>query len=233
MVNKQDFDALTERVENLEKLINNMETALKEKDLKIETLEKNVTELSGKLNGIGTNSNVQKELWVNVEAKNKPKKSEAQLDIINTMTIEANDRSKRENNVVIFGLPVSSKALVEEKIKEDENTMRTLFNDLSLDKDKICKIHRLKQGINSSRPPSVVIQLSNLQDRNNVLKAAKNLKSMNRNVFINPDLTIAERHLANQLRTEAKKRNSERKPDDIKRFYFGIRDNQVKKIDII
>ena len=40
MVNKQDFDALTERVENLEKLISNMETALKEKDLKIETLEK-------------------------------------------------------------------------------------------------------------------------------------------------------------------------------------------------
>ena len=40
MVNKQDFDDLTERVVNLEKLISNMETALKEKDLKIETLEK-------------------------------------------------------------------------------------------------------------------------------------------------------------------------------------------------
>lgn len=232
MVNKQEFDALTERVANLEKLIKNMDTALKEKNLKIATLENNVTELSGKLIGI-ERPNVQKELWVNVATKNKPKKSEAQLDIINTMTIEANDRSKRENNVVIFGLPVSSKALVEEKIKEDENMIRTLFNDLSLDKDKICKIHRLKQGINASRPPPVVIHLSTLQDRNNVLKAAKNLKSMNRSVFINPDLTIAERHLANQLRTEAKKRNSERKPDDIKKFYFGIRDNQVKKIDVI
>jgi hypothetical protein len=45
-------------------------------------------------------------------------------------------------------------------------------------------------------------QLNNKQERNSVLKDAQRQKQINANIFINPDLSVAERHLAKQLRDE-------------------------------
>jgi hypothetical protein len=106
---------------------------------------------------------------VNVVAKKNAKKSEAQLDIINTMTnvrmTEANDRTKRQSNVVIFGIPVSKKA--DEKIKDDEDTINKIFDDLRLEKGNIINLHRLKQKQNdTTRIPPIVIPLNNVQQRN-------------------------------------------------------------------
>ncbi len=85
---------------------------VKEKDGKIKALE---TQIKEKIKSVvATNFSISNESWVNVAAKKNAKKSEAQIDIINTMTIEANDRNKRESNVVIFGIPVSNKASADE-----------------------------------------------------------------------------------------------------------------------
>jgi hypothetical protein len=69
--------------------------------------------------------------------------------------------------------------------------------------------------------------LNNEHQRNEVLKEAKRVKGLNNNIFINPDQTVAERHLAKQLMEESKKRNDARTVDDSKLFYFGIRENKV------
>lgn len=122
MSSKAELDDLLARVSKLEELtvrVEALEKLVKEKDGKIKALE---TQINEKMKSVvATNSSFPSESWVNVAAKKNAKKSEAQLDIINTMTIEANDRNKRESNVVIFCIPLSNRISAEEKIEDDVN----------------------------------------------------------------------------------------------------------------
>ena len=75
-----------------------------------------------------------------------------------------------------------------------------------------------------------MVNLRYSEDRNIILKAAKQLKEFNnyRNVFINPDLTVSQQNLAKKLRNIQREENAKLSKDSD--HYFGIRNDRVVKI---
>lgn len=82
------------------------------------------------------------------------------------------------------------------------------------------------------RPAPLLVILKDDGMRNKVLEAAKKLRQKNaplNRVFINKDMSEAERKMESELRVQQKKLN-EGRPDDAG-FYYGIRGTRVIKIN--
>ena len=74
---------------------------------------------------------------------------------------------------------------------------------------KIKNVHRLKLKQTSTKPPPIIVSLTNKSDRDSVLKLAKTLKDESEDskfykVYIGPDLTFAQRVKQKQIRDERK-----------------------------
>lgn len=159
-----------------------------------------------------------------VKAKAKPK---AQLNVMNAMTIELEEKKKRAKNIIIVGIP-ESKVEEEEKVEDDKKTVEKILNDIGVN-IQTSYIKRLKSRKND-KPGPILLELKEAADRNVVLKAAQKLRENinTKAIFFNPDLTEAERLLDYQLRKERKNLNE--KLDSSSPFRYGIRGNQIVKI---
>jgi hypothetical protein len=61
--------------------------------------------------------------------------SENQLNILSEVGCEQKNRQSRERNVVLFGVPNSTAATVEEREKEDEKTTHEILEEIGLEID--------------------------------------------------------------------------------------------------
>ncbi len=86
----------------------------------------------------------------------------------------------------------------------------------------------MNKSSTNDRIPPVIITLKEHINRNTILKAAKSLKNTNKfnGIFINPDLTEAERTLDKQLRLKRNELNEEEKGKH-QPFRWGIRGDKV------
>ena len=204
MVLKADFEALEKRVSALEKAIKAKDDQLTEKNQKIEEL---IEKLEDK------NCNDEKgneELWTDVVKGKQKRKSINQLNLINAVAKESKERKMREKNVIIFGLAASTNKNKDNAFDEDKKNVITIFNKIDANVN-IEHIINLKTR-NENQPPFIVV-LKDKHERNKVLKSSKVLKDDDSfsKVFINPDLTEAERHKAKLLKEECHRMNTEKK----------------------
>ncbi|CAF1088955.1 unnamed protein product [Brachionus calyciflorus] len=109
-----------------------------------------------------------------------------------------------ERNVIVFGFPVSTKNSQESKDADDKGFIERAFRAIKADIKKIKSIRRFRSNSNSNRPPPILIQLHSDGDRPVILKAAKKLRKLTEysEVFINPDMTEAERILDKKRRED-------------------------------
>lgn len=156
-----------------------------------------------------------------------------QIEIINSVSIEQKERDKKRKNVIIFGLQESTKSVQRDQESEDKNATCEIFRDLNIDTRKISFIRRFRSKNGQSRPAPVLVQLNRSEDKAEVLSAAKNLRKSAKfsHVFINPDLTEAERVLGRQLRVQRNKLNEaeEGQSSDIR---WAIRGSNFVKYSI-
>jgi hypothetical protein len=149
--------------------------------------------------------------------------------------IELNkETNKREKNVIIIGIPNSIDSDAANRKKFDEETVKKLFREISVDPLKIKKVHRFKNKDENSKSISQSSPLLvELPDSSEILKAAKLLRNSTtfHKVYINPDQNESERKLTkelvmkrNQLNEEVKSRGDLNNP-----FRYEIRNNEVKK----
>jgi hypothetical protein len=159
------------------------------------------------------------------------KKPEEQLAIINTVSIEQLQRKKREKNVVIYGDPSSSKTSGFEKSVDDKIEIENIFNAISKHDLKPISIRRLHSK-SSDKPGPIIVELPDSSYRNPLLVASRQLRSTATydKVFINPDLTEAERSLDFKLRTERNRLNATLTPESL--FRYHIRSSEIVKFKI-
>jgi len=125
------------------------------------------------------------------------------VDVVN----ELHNRDRRKCNVVVHNLPES---VDQQESHNDTNSFleicRSVFN---LDVE-IIKCYRLGKK-QSSRPRSLLIQLSNEMSRNQVLSNAPKLRfsSTMKQVYIQQDMTPTERETYKKLYEELKRRRSQ------------------------
>jgi len=151
-----------------------------------------------------------------------------EINVLNAYTTERNDMELRERNVLIMGDTNTTDDLAKKTVEE-------IFTAINIDIKKIKTVYRFKQSANNTHPPIIKVCLANKDDRLEVLKASKNLrnKPMFAKIYINPDLTFAQRNLEKKLIAERKKLNDQRltsQNEDDKKFYYGIRNGVIKRI---
>ena len=79
----------------------------------------------------------------------------------------------------------------------------------------------------------LIVSFENTSIRNEALKLVKNLSnSINKNkIYVNHDLTKSQRSNSKRLLDEKKKKNFEN--TDKTKFYYGIRNDRVVKLNVL
>jgi hypothetical protein len=149
-------------------------------------------------------------------------------DIINTVNDYNEQKKKRENNLIIFGL----KNVTQENVNQQ---VKSLFTKLHVENIKFNNpVLLVKKGVIAQSAP-VKISLENETTKFKLLKVAKQLSQINQtdksSIFINQDLSEIDRLQNKKLLEEKKKLNEELKQKNITNCYYGIRRNKVVKID--
>lgn len=216
------FNKLTERVSFLEQ--ENLR-----KDTIIEELKKS-TATSTTLNS--QQSNIESSAFWSKLPKAAISKQ------CNLITKENNEKSSKENNVMIFGLKINENS---EDLQEVDKILKAI--DISIN---IKKVNRFKSN-NTEKAAPIQVILNSKEEKINVLKAAKKLKEKNglNGIFINPDYTKNEMDLIKSLNAEKKQLNEQLseeengkrhgmhkfgKDDAESKFFWGIRDFELKRI---
>ncbi len=129
---------------------------------------------------------------------------------------------------MIFGLKVTKDDVVSEKVNN-------LLNKIGLNKLNIKKVSKIiKKNVSNDLAP-ITVELVNQADRFVILKCAKALAKINKdnvtNINISLDLTEIERKRQKKLVLDRNIRNDQLKSNGESKFYYGIRNNQVIKLD--
>ena len=122
-----------------------------------------------------------------------------------------NDRVRRLNNVIIFGLTESTQSTTDERIRDDKERVQTIFTDELGQPDIVpARVIRLFSRVpNPSRkaPIPLKVVLNSQVERSRILQSAKalaNPKSPQNKVYISPDLNKEDREANDKLIEELK-----------------------------
>ena len=150
----------------------------------------------------------------------KKKITENQIDILNSVGSEQKERAKREKNVILFRVTMSTTATEEERTKEDEKTICDILDEIGISKaeQELARIKRFKENPNKTATPAkpwpvrVSFGATGATDIivEEVLKKAKVLKDSRKykSVFFNKDLTVPQIVRLKQLIQTKKDENS-------------------------
>ena len=174
-------------------------------------------------------------------AKGKSNQEEAYL--MARVSRESKEKAEKDKNILVSGINESVKATVEEQHEEDEGKIESLAGHLSLPKNSIRMVRRLRKREGDTRPALLVVSFKDSETQKTAIKNARLLRQSTdyNNVYINKDLTENERLLDKELRKQRDKRNSELEDEDDdgfkygnhkgKQFFWGIRNSELKRID--
>lgn len=129
---------------------------------------------------------------------------ESHADILN----EVADRDRRKNNLIIAGLPERDDGTVDDRRKWDMESVEKLFRELcNLNADIVSGIHRIGR-VNSNRPRLLKVICRDVDSKISLLRKSRDLKKSQEfmNVYVNSDLTPAQRMDSKRLREEWKAR---------------------------
>ena len=196
--------------------------------LKIATLESNEN-----LNLNNNDNNVR--LFSDIlKVNNSQQISEPLTDVINFISDHEIDKKKREKNLIVFGLKSNNNDHAVEQVN-------LLLNKMSVNPNRVNKIIRLDKGNSTNPLVPIIIIVHELVDKFAILYNGKNLKKINADdntqININLDQTEIERIRFKKLNIERIEKNKENlrinsENGTISSFYYGIRNNVIKKITI-
>lgn len=163
----------------------------------------------------------------------KPVQPAGEINMVNSVMVEQRERELKSMNLIVYGIEVSKKSDGKDRKQEDTEKVEEIFSALKADKRSILNIIRFKNKSNDpGKTPPILVKLENSQKRDEILKAARGLHKLNKKfekIYINADLTEAERVFEKQLREERDTLNdSERAKSST--FKWIIRDNKIIRI---
>lgn len=141
--------------------------------------------------------------------------------------VEQLEKERRKKNLIMFNLKESVKSDPNERYKEDERMCHELFSKLGIVDLEIEIVVRLgKRILDRARP--LLVKLNQVNDIRSIMQAKSKLKQLDGfgNVYIERDLTKAEREENKTLRRELYKRRDEGKA------WFIIRGRKVVEAEV-
>ena len=208
---------------------------------RVEALEATVKELHQANNQLRTqlsNSNTQPAISFK-QALVGGKLSEEAVCMLAVQRAEINEASKRQNNLIISGLPSPINDDSKEREEADNKQIAEVLTTLEVDKHCVRKPRRMNNR-NGKPGNLVIVEMDSEVARNSALKNAIRLAGTK--IYVNRDMTDAERRAERELRAERNRKNGELEHTDGKnrfgiddqrrKFYYGIRSGIVKRVFI-
>lgn len=140
--------------------------------------------------------------------------------------VEQLEKERRKNNLMIFNLKESNKGAPKERYEYDEEKCRELFRMLGTMEIGIETVVRIgKPTPNRDRP--LLIKLTQVRDTKLIMQAKSRLKTLDgfSKVFVERDLTVAEREQNKELRRELYEKR------DIGNAWYIIRGGKVVEVE--
>ena len=171
--------------------------------------------------------------------------------ISNIASKENSELIKKENHLIISGIPESTAESAENKSEEDIRIVKSVLSAIGIDDIEESRITRFKKKTDSSKPGQILLVCANKALKSNIQKAARQLKEhrQHNTIYINNDLTIAQLDEDKKLRTDRNERNSKLPHAGVNglkhglhkfngdvaesKFYWGIRNKELRKIKIV
>lgn len=145
----------------------------------------------------------------NLMLEQKCNKLEEDMSRMTTSVLEElNDQHRRSRNLIISGVPELATGSAEDRKEADTNTVKRILDELvECDDDVVVHAHRVGK-ITNGRNRILRVVLRDEYSEYRVLKIARQLKTSKsfKDIFINPDLTLAQRQEGKRLRNEFKRR---------------------------
>lgn len=145
----------------------------------------------------------------NLNLEQKCNKLEEAMSRMTTSVLEeANDQQRRRKNLIISGVPESVTRSAEDRKAEDKSRVKTILDELiECDDNLIVHVHRMGKIVDG-RNRILRVVLRDEESKQRILKTARRLKTSEifQDIFINPDLTLAQRQEKKHLRYELKRR---------------------------
>ena len=224
MVRNEEFLAQVKRIDDLLEIVGALEKRIVELEEKNSAQAAKIEQVEKEQKNAPAAGDA---LWSTI-AKRNVKKSTEQLKVINVMADEGKERSKKEKNIIVFGLKESTKGTISEKKSDDMEEINRIRQVLALQNENIEGNFRLNAK-DTSKPKPLVIVLKDKETRNKFLQAAKKLKASDehRDVFLGPDLTEAQRLQYKELVKIRDKKNERLNGEEKDKKIWCIRDNEV------
>ena len=161
------------------------------------------------------------------------KPSVNQIEIVNVMMTEREERDKRCKNVIIEGILEPTGVDASAKQVEDERAVKELLTKIgaTAHPKSIRRLRKRTRNDKTELAGRLVVELASGDERNQVLmmsRVALKNSSDRKSVFVNADMTQAEAKMDYDLRKIRKELNDRNKNQN---FRFGIRGNRVVAID--
>lgn len=115
---------------------------------------------------------------------------------------EMDDRRQRSNNLMVYNIPESQKNSIPDKVVDDSNIIKNIFNSL-LGESQIKKVLRIGKKGDKPRPIKLITD-----SRDTILHLLRNKNKLSyEGIKISADLTINQRTHMKQLQSEVRDRN--------------------------
>ena len=116
---------------------------------------------------------------------------------------EVEDRERRRNNIVLFGLPESGGETAEERKEKEKESLREVLNALNCRDVEVKSSHRLGKVVDG-KPRPIKAVLGAREDGVEVLKKARSLREIEKfkRVFISNDRTKFQQSEWSKVRKE-------------------------------
>ena len=242
---------------NLERIIA-LETALtelKNANDRITLLEEDNKKLRAELDSLKKEKTPASGKLMSNLFKSSDRPSEQVVGLLNATAIHLKEKEKRDNNLILFGLPPvaspnststanatstanvsDTSAAASKSVNDDDRvSVYSVLTAIGVDPEEVSikATHRYRK-LNGEKPPPVLVEFLNKADRDRVLRLNSRLKGHPEfgAVYISPDLTPVEREYRQRLTKERNSLNEKRSVEERAKFYFGIRNSQIVKLQV-
>ena len=221
---------LWNRLETLEIDSENQHEIFKKQESEISQLKTENAELKKKIAAkVAEPNNLSTGMpsWVDIVKGEKP--TEMVTKILAIKTTEESAIESKQKNVIIVGVEEVKNSQGEIDVEADKRVVESILREIGTQGIAPSYVKRLKSK-RENHPGPILVELPYKEDRKLVLTASRALRSSStfKNVYINPDLTPAQKRLDSELRKERDVLNSPVKLDDP--FRWGIRRNRVVRV---
>ena len=192
------------------KVVLKVQKGQKEMEAKVKNMEKEIVDLKAEMKEMHKRMDQYEGGMKNVESGLEKAKQEVKEEV----KTELREKEERSENMVIYGLKESDKTDSKERIREDEEAVKKIWNmvEVKIEEGETEVRFRAGKKREDGKPRPLIVKFKEEETKEKVLSGARKLarKDEWKNVFLAQDLTAKQRE-EDRKKEEERKREAEEK----------------------